>query len=719
MKMDRAKAKAAAEKLVAKMTLEEKASQLRYDAPAIERLHIPAYNWWNEALHGVARAGTATVFPQAIGLAAACDPDIMEEIGKVISVEGRAKYNAQRAYGDRDIYKGITFWAPNVNIFRDPRWGRGHETYGEDPFLTSVLAVRFIRGIQGDGKYMRAAACAKHFAVHSGPEALRHQFNAKVSPKDMEETYLPAFEACVKDGEVEAVMGAYNRTNGEVCCASPSLQNILRRKWGFKGHFVSDCWAVRDFHEHHKVTGSPEESAALALQNGTDLNCGCTYQKILDAVKEGLVDEKYITQACVRLFTCRYLLGMFDKTAYDQIPYEEVESPAHLALAEKAAEESLVLLKNNGILPLERTAVKIIGVIGPNANSRSALIGNYHGTSSRYTTVLEGIQKIADASGIRVLYSQGCDLSRDNVEALSKPESADRMAEALTVAECSDVTVLVIGLDETLEGEEGDDGNAYFSGDKKDVAIPPFQMELVRRILDTGRKVILLNMSGSDLDLSLPAEKADAVLQVWYPGAAGGEAVAKVLFGEVSPSGKLPVTFYRSCDDLPAFEDYSMRGRTYRYYDGTPVYPFGFGLTYGDCSVQDMYVVSVTDANTFTRGYTDRKSAFGERKATLSVTVRNDGRETEDVLQIYIHDNEFKDAVPHPALCAVRRIHLGEGEVQTVRIDLPERAFTSVDAGGNRMIRSRQFTVYAGFTQPDAVSCKLSGHSCISKDIEL
>ena len=431
------------------------------------------------------------------------------------------------------------------------------------------------------------------------------------------------------------------------------------------------------------------------------------------------MDEKYITQACVRLFTCRYLLGMFDKTAYDQIPYEEVESPAHLALAEKAAEESLVLLKNNGILPLERTAVKIIGVIGPNANSRSALIGNYHGTSSRYTTVLEGIQKIADASGIRVLYSQGCDLSRDNVEALSKPESADRMAEALTVAECSDVTVLVIGLDETLEGEEGDDGNAYFSGDKKDVAIPPFQMELVRRILDTGRKVILLNMSGSDLDLSLPAEKADAVLQVWYPGAAGGEAVAKVLFGEVSPSGKLPVTFYRSCDDLPAFEDYSMRGRTYRYYDGTPVYPFGFGLTYGDCSVQDMYVVSVTDANTFTRGYTDRKSAFGERKATLSVTVRNDGRETDDVLQIYIHDNEFKDAVPHPALCAVRRIHLGEGQAQTVRIDLPERAFTSVDAGGNRMIRSRQFTVYAGFTQPDAVSCKLSGHSCISKDIEL
>ena len=337
--MDRKTAEAKARALVGQMTLREKTSQLRFDSPAIERLGIPAYNWWNEALHGVARGGTATSFPQAIGLAAMFDDALVEKLGDAAATEGRAKFNQFTKKGDRDIYHGLSFWSPNINIFRDPRWGRGHETYGEDPFLTSVLAVRFIRGIQGDGKYMRAAACAKHFAVHSGPEALRHQFNAKASAKDMEETYLPAFEACVKDGKVEAVMGAYNRTNGEVCCASPSLQNILRRKWGFKGHFVSDCWAVRDFHEHHKVTGSPEESAALALQNGTDLNCGCTYQKILDAVKEGLVDEKYITQACVRLFTCRYLLGMFDKTAYDQIPYEEVESPAHLALAEKAAEE--------------------------------------------------------------------------------------------------------------------------------------------------------------------------------------------------------------------------------------------------------------------------------------------------------------------------------------------------------------------------------------------
>lgn len=377
--MNREEAKKKAEALVARMTLEEKASQLRYDAPAIKRLGIPAYNWWNEGLHGVARAGQATVFPQAIGMAAAFDRKSVAEMAGIVATEGRAKYNAYSVNGDRDIYKGLTFWSPNVNIFRDPRWGRGHETYGEDPYLTKELGVSFVKALQGNGDTMKAAACAKHFAVHSGPEALRHEFDAEASAKDMEETYLPAFEGLVKEAKVEAVMGAYNRTNGEPCCGSPTLQKKLRGEWKFQGHFVSDCWAIRDFHEHHMVTDTAVESAALAINNGCDLNCGNTYLHIMKAYEKGLVTEETITRAAVRLFTTRYLLGLFDGSEYDNISYLEVESPRHLDAAEKAAEKSFVLLKNNGILPLDKEKLKTIGIIGPNADSRQALIGNYHG----------------------------------------------------------------------------------------------------------------------------------------------------------------------------------------------------------------------------------------------------------------------------------------------------------------------------------------------------
>ena len=400
MKAEEARKRAA--DLVSRMTLEEKASQLRYDAPAIERLGVPAYNWWNEALHGVARAGTATVFPQAIGMAAAFDAEMMEEIGEAIADEGRAKYNAQSAHGDRGIYKGVTFWSPNVNIFRDPRWGRGHETYGEDPYLSGCLGVRFIKGIQGDGPVMKGAACVKHFCVHSGPEAVRHEFDARASKKDMEETYLPAFEACVKEGQVEAVMGAYNRVNGEPACGSPALQEILRGRWGFEGHYVSDCWAIRDFHENHKVTKLPVESVKLALENGTDLNCGCTYNFILEAIRRGMLDEEFVTRSCIRLFTTRFKLGLFDETEFDKIPYSVVESPQHIALAHRAAAESVVMLKNDGALPIlkdgrpsrssgghpakegcgepsDDRSLRSIAVIGPNANSRAALVGNYHG----------------------------------------------------------------------------------------------------------------------------------------------------------------------------------------------------------------------------------------------------------------------------------------------------------------------------------------------------
>ena len=434
--MNREKARARAEELVAKMSIAERVSQLRYNSPAIDRLGIPAYNWWGEALHGVARAGCATSFPQAIGIAATFDESLVGQIADVIATEGRAKYNAYAEHGDRDIYKGLTFWSPNINIFRDPHWGRGQETYGEDPYLSGTLGASFVRGLQGDGEYMKAAACAKHFAVHSGPEALRHSFDARASQKDLRETYLPAFEKLVTEAGVEAVMGAYNRVNGEPACANgPLMEDILRGEWGFEGHFVSDCWAIRDFHENHHVTDTPEESAALAMNKGCDLNCGSTFLHLYDAFKQGLVSEERITEACVRLFTTRYLLGLFDETEYDEIPYTVVECPEHLKLSEKAAGEGAVLLKNNGLLPLDPKKVRTLGVIGPNANSRVALVGNYHGTATEYITPLDGLLHRA-GEDMRILYSEGSHIQSDRVEALAFENA--RISEAMLVAEESD-----------------------------------------------------------------------------------------------------------------------------------------------------------------------------------------------------------------------------------------------------------------------------------------
>ena len=690
--MNREEARKKAEALVAQMTLEEKASQLKYDAPAIKRLGIPAYNWWNEGLHGVARAGQATVFPQAIGLGATFDTDLIGEIADTIATEARAKYNAVSKKGDRDIYKGLTLWSPNVNIFRDPRWGRGHETYGEDPYLTSRLGVAFVKGLQGNGKTMKAAACAKHFAVHSGPEAVRHEFNAVASKKDMTETYLPAFKALVEEADVEAVMGAYNRTNGEVCCGSPSLQKILRGDWGFKGHFVSDCWAVRDFHEHHGVTVTAKESAAMAINNGCDLNCGNTYLHILKAYQAGLVTEETITKSAVRLFTTRYLLGMFDGSEYDSIPYTEVESKEHLALSEKASVESMVLLKNNGILPLKKESVKTIGIIGPNADSRAALAGNYHGTASRYRTIQEGIQDYVGGE-IRVLTSVGCHLWQEKTENLAV--AGDRLAEAAVVADESDVVILCVGLDETLEGEEGDTGNSYASGDKIDLQLPAPQRELMEVVAKSGKPVVLCVMSGSALDLSYGAEHFDAVLQLWYPGSEGGKAAAKVLFGEVSPSGKLPVTFYDGLDDLPAFEDYSMKGRTYRYMEGKAQYPFGYGLTYGDTAVTDARLADEETADDSVV-----LEADAENKGTMAA---------EEVLQVYVEALDSADAPKNPALCAFARVALGAGETKTVKITVPADAFTVVDEEGNRKKEGKTFRLHVGFGQPDARTKELTG----------
>ena len=687
--MNREKARERAEELVNQMTVEEACSQLRYDAPAIPRLNIPEYNWWCEALHGVARAGTATSFPQAIGLGAAFDTELMGEIGEVIATEGRAKYNEYSSHGDRDIYKGLTFWSPNVNLFRDPRWGRGQETYGEDPYLISRLAVPFIKGIQGDGEYMKGAACAKHFAVHSGPEALRHEFNATASEKDLWETYLPAFEACVTEAGVESVMGAYNRTNGEVCCGHSYIQSIIKDKWGFKGHFVSDCWAVRDFHEKHKVTKSNEESAALALNKGCDLNCGCTYVHLMKAYNKGLVTEETIRKAAIRLFTTRFLLGMFDETEYDGLNYLDVETKEHIAVAKRASDESIVLLKNDGILPLDKDKNQIIAVIGPNADSRRPLIGNYYGTSSEYITAIEGIREAA-GENTRILYSEGCDLSRKKPDPLSREYNC--IAEAEAVMDRSDLVILVIGLNETLEGEEGDEGNHYASGDKPDLAFPKPQQKLIDTVIKSGKPFITVVMTGSAMDLTLLSEHSSAIMQAWYPGARGGRSIGDIIFGKVNPSGKLPVTFYRNTDDLPDFEDYSMKGRTYRFIETEPLYPFGYGLTYSDVSIDEARIEG------------DRTSG-----ARISVTVRNDSSMTAaEVVQVYAKSDDVDEA-RNGKLAGFARVTCEGGKSVDIVIDIPSENLRVVRQDGSRVLPEGEIKLYVGFGQPDARTEALTG----------
>lgn len=683
--MKRNEAKEKARELVSKMTLEEKIGQLRSMAPAIERLGVPEYNWWSEALHGVARAGQATIFPQAIGMAATFDKELIEEVADTISTEGRAKYNAYSAHGDRGGYQGLTFWAPNVNIFRDPRWGRGHETYGEDPYLTAQIGKAFVRGMQGKGKVLKTAACAKHFVAHSGPEGVRHKFDAVVTPKDMEETYLPAFEALVKEAKVEAVMGAYNCLNGIPCCANEEMiKGTLREKWGFEGHFLSDCLAVLNINYHHELTADAKESAAWALNAGCELNCGDAYLKMMDAYNEGLVTEEAITEAAVSLFTTRYLLGMFDESEYDKIPYDVVECKEHLKLSERTAAESFVLLKNDGILPLKKEELKTVAVIGPNAFRREPLVGNYHGTASEYVTILDGIREYL-GEDVRILYSQGCEL-------FGKPLMDNYKTEATIVAENSDVVILCVGLDETLEGEAGDAGNAFASGDKLNLLLPDSQLELMEDIAKTGKPVILCCLAGSDIDMSFAAEHFQAIIQTWYPGAQGGRAMAKTLFGEMSIFGKLPVTFYETVEELPDFEDYSMKRRTYRYMEKAAQYPFGFGLNYGDVSVTDAFLEE------------------NEAGVSVTVTVRNDGSmDTQEVVQVYVKNRDSEYATKHPSLCAFDRIYVKAGECCQLKLSIADKAFTVVEEDGNRISPKGMYDLYVGCGQPDKRTEELTG----------
>ncbi|MDO4548104.1 MAG: glycoside hydrolase family 3 C-terminal domain-containing protein, partial [Clostridia bacterium] len=530
--------------------------------------------------------------------------------------------------------------------------------YGEDPYLTSRMGVAFVEGLQGDGAYLKAAACAKHFAAHSGPESLRHEFDAQVTQKDLWETYLPAFEALVREAHVEAVMGAYNRTNGEPCCGSKTLLvDILRKKWGFRGHVVSDCWAICDFHQSHMVTSTAAESAALALKNGCDVNCGNTYLNILQAHQDGLISEEEISLAATRLMSTRIRLGLMDDDCpYDSISPLENDTDEHNYLSLEAALKSMVLLKNNAILPLSFDKIKTVAVIGPNADSIPMLNGNYCGTSSRYVTLLEGI-RAACAGKARVIYAQGSDLYKDRVQSLAR--EGDRIAEAVSAAKLADVVVLCAGLDATLEGEQGDTVNPELQGDKADLELPDCQKRLITAIENTGAKVITILASGSALNVDL----GDALIWIGYPGQAGGTALARILFGEASPSGKLPITFYRDLDELPPYEDYSMKNRTYRYFEAEPLYPFGFGLSYTQFSIKD---ARWNDGD-------------------ISISIENTGdMDGDEVVQVYARPSS-PFAPLNPRLCGFTRVHLKRGEHRTVRVAIDPSARTVVNESGERI----------------------------------
>ena len=695
--MNYKEAKKRAKALVAKMTVEEKASQLLYTSPAIERLGIKEYNWWNESSHGVARAGTATVFPHAIALGATFDPELIREVGDVISTEGRAKYNQHVKYGDRDIFKGLTFWAPNINIFRDPRWGRGQETFGEDPFLTATLGENFVKGVQGDGEFLKASACSKHFAAHSGPEAKRHCFDAKVSEHDMRETYLPAFEKTVKAG-VSGVMGAYNRTNGEPCCASPRLMNILYGEWGFKGYFTSDCWALSDFYKEtgHQIVEDRVHAAAMALKAGCDLNCGSVYEKLMDAYEEDLITEDDITRAAENVYTIRFMLGEFEKERpYSDIPYEKLDCREHRALNLKAAEEAVVLLKNeNGFLPLDKNFGGKIAVVGPNAVSIMALEGNYNGRASEYITVADGVRRVFENAEVRV--EEGSKLTQRRINAVSG--FFNQLSDGVAAASYADVTVLVLGLDRSIEGEETGVSDEYTEcGDRKRVGLPQTQLDLAEKVCDACENVIVVIMAGGTID---PGEKvrahAKAIINAWYPGALGGLAIARILAGETSPSGRLPLTVYGEKYDLPDFEDYSMQGRTYRYIDGAALYPFGFGLSYAKFAYENAKINEITDS-----------------KIKVSVTVKNESAiSAVEKAQVYAKFTDSRTYTPHFQLCAVKSVALDGGKSRTLTFDVDRYWTSAVLEDGTRVVPDGEITLYVGGHQPDEVSDTLTGYKC-------
>jgi beta-glucosidase len=672
------------EDLISRLTLEEKIKQVVYYAAAVERLGIPAYNYWSEALHGVARNGKATVFPQAIGMASTFNPELVRTVASAIADEGRAKFHETlRRRGGTGMYQGLTFWSPNVNLFRDPRWGRGQETWGEDPYLTGEMGAAYVRGLQGDHpKYLKAAACAKHYAVHSGPEKDRHTFNAIVSQRDLYDSYLPAFEKLVTEAKVESVMGAYNRTLDEPCCASKLLLGtILREKWGFSGHVVSDCGAISDFHTNHKVTRDGAESAALGVRNGCDLACDGAYEKLGEAVERGLVSEAEIDVAVARLLTTRMKLGLFDpdeSVPFASTPMSVVCSAEHRELAYEAAVQSIVLLKNrNDVLPIPSDTKSLL-VVGPTATDLAVLLGNYHGLNASLTTLVEGIVG-GTPEGIKLEYRPGCQLihPNENPTDWSPWEAAN-----------SSYTIACVGISPLMEGEEGDAILTKENGDRTEIGLPSVQVEYLKKLAAQKAKIILVVTGGSPIALGEVEELCEAIVFVWYPGQEGGRAVADVLFGRRSPAGRLPLTFYRSLADLPPFDDYAMAGRTYRYFEGKPLFPFGFGLSYTEFAYRALEL---------------SKREIGQSESvTASVEVTNEGKVASDeVVQLYVSRvGATCPSEPRHHLESFARVHLAPGEKKKVAFSLTPRSLSRVEESGERRVVPGSHRVFIGGGQP-------------------
>jgi beta-glucosidase len=687
--------------LIARLSLPEKINQLVHENNAVERLGLPAYNWWSEACHGVGRNGRATVFPQVIGLAATWNRDLVHRVAVATADEARAKHHAAaRAGFHGQQYQGLTFWTPNINIFRDPRWGRGQETFGEDPYLTGELGLQVVRGLQGDDpRYLKVAACAKHFAVHSGPEHERHSFDARPSPRDLWETYLPAFEKLVRGG-VEAVMGAYNRVLGEPACGSKFLlADILRGRWGFQGHVVSDCGAIDDFHRHHAVTRDSAESAALAVRNGCDLNCGCTYNDLVLAVRAGQITEAEIDTALRRLLNTKFKLGMFDpaeRVPYTRIPESVIDSAPHRALARRAAAESFVLLKNEGnLLPLPQNPRSML-VVGPTAANVGAMLGNYYGVSSRIVTFMEGIVARVP-EGCRLKYRPGCPLSQEGAPGVNYTFGAAAM---------SDYVVAVLGLDPTLEGEEGDTVASPLGGDRVRIELPENQRAFLKELRQHSKKLILVLTGGSALAIPDEHELADAVLYAWYPGCEGGAALADVLFGDIAPSGRLPVTVPRRTADLPEFNDYSMRGRTYRYAAVEPLYPFGFGLGYAPVRYERLVLSA------------PRVQAGESLEAT--VTVRNVGElSAAETVQCYVIPPAGLPEAPRAVLVDFAKVELAPQGSATVKFTLPAAAFHLVDETGARVWRPGVFQLHVGPASPGPRAQALGAPAPLTAAVQL
>ncbi|GAB1857374.1 glycoside hydrolase family 3 C-terminal domain-containing protein [Flavobacteriaceae bacterium MHTCC 0001] len=656
------------ELLIGSMDVKEKVSQLLNSSPEIKRLNISQYNWWNEALHGVARSGKATVFPQTIGMAASFDKDMMFRVGTAISDEARAINNHLISRNGKFIqYMGLSFWSPNVNIFRDPRWGRGQETYGEDPLLSGILGAQFIKGMQGDHpKYLKTAACAKHYAVHSGPEALRHEFNAVVDDKDLYETYLPAFKLCI-DAGVEAVMCAYNRTNDKACCGSDELlMDILRGDWGFEGHIVSDCGALKNFHNFHEVTKTKEESAALALLNGVDINCGGTYWSLMGALEQGLISEADIDKRLRKVLSTRFRLGFFDDgkdNPYTKIPTSIINNETHRNLAKEAGHKSIVLLQNkNNVLPLKKD-LPFVYMGGPLAADVRALIGNYHGLSPDMTTLVEGVVRKTSPS-TRLQYRSGTLMSTPNQNPIDWYSGQAKTADA---------TIVGVGFSVLLEGEEGEAIASNTMGDNVSMQLPENQMNYLRKVGETDKPLIVVVFAGCPIDLSEIKELADAIIYAWYPGEEGGNALADVIFGDVSPSGKLPITFPKSVEQLPPYEDYSMDGRTYKYMKD-PLYPFGFGLSYAKFSLGEL-----------SSNKTKFKASKNE-EISMSVTITNESDfKAEEVLQLYMSIKDSNLDVPHSELKDFKRVVLLPKESKTVTFSIHTDAISYIDEKGKKV----------------------------------